>query len=155
MSGPGREHEYHEPAASHSNGPPQQSNAGDEPQWERTPDLAHSRPPAPDQDLSELSRRIIEDLAKPENNAGTEVIFVFRSYPPPPRLAEYVAEVGGEYYDLGDIFGEDNVLKTSGRNSRYWKATDITSGHWNHEGHREVGHYLARRLSERLAGRLD
>ncbi|MEE8473832.1 MAG: SGNH/GDSL hydrolase family protein [Myxococcota bacterium] len=108
------------------------------------------------EEVSELSRRILEELVALGDEGRAEVVFVLRALTPIPALKRALGEIGADTIDLGGLWADETgLLKSSGIHSRYWKATRVTRGHWNHEGHREVGRALADALIERLGGTID
>ena len=118
--------------------------------------LPGSKPrPQPDRSripVSDLIGRILTELTELGRRGDPDVVFVLRPLPPAPELEPFLMDIDADYWNLSELFvgGNTDVLASSGINSRYWKATGVVGGHWNHAGHREVGHFLAGKVIERL-----
>lgn len=92
-----------------------------------------------------LNRAVIAELARINREGRSRVVFVGHKNVTPQYVA-MVEETGIPFIDLRPVLDE---LKRSGTDPYYWPVTR-NDGHWNQEGQRVIGAYLAKRLSEGL-----
>lgn len=94
------------------------------------------------EELPKISEVILEELGN-----QTNVIIANRdSIPFPEHLQREIAYDNLKLIDLSDTLAP---LKRRDIDPRYWPVTD-TKGHWNYTGHKAVGEYLSKVLSERV-----
>ncbi|MEM7369490.1 MAG: hypothetical protein AAF587_12885 [Bacteroidota bacterium] len=90
-------------------------------------------------EITSLTERIVEDIAE-----GPPSVILFRKKYP-DNLREMMDSYELPHINLADTL---DVMRLKGgldNHPRYWKATS-KKGHWNHEGHKLVGHYLGNQL---------
>jgi hypothetical protein len=101
----------------------------------------------PDVQISNLSAKIIQKLYP--YNLG-KMFFVVRGFPiDASALKSYFDSQNIEYFDLIDTFDGYNIRNTD-INAYYFEASQSYGGHWNHRGHRAVGHYLSDRIIQKV-----
>ena len=86
--------------------------------------------------LTEITEKIFSEIAR-----GPQAIIVARDQA--PAFPEATVQAAG----IPIIFPNDTLddLKARGIDPYYWKATN-RKGHWNHEGHAAIGHFLADKI---------
>ncbi len=92
---------------------------------------------------SAINRAVIAELSRVGRSEGTRIVFV--GHKEVPRSYVEMAENAGlPFIDLRPALDE---LKRSGIDPYYWPVTN-NDGHWNQEGQRVIGAYLADRLAD-------
>jgi hypothetical protein len=93
--------------------------------------------------VSDLSNKIYDKL----NNYKTrQTIFVIRNYPAEAKiLTKLLLDKGSTIIELSDTIDRFRIRNTN-TNALFFKATNSYGGHWNHEGHKAVGNFLANRI---------
>jgi hypothetical protein len=93
--------------------------------------------------VSPLSRKMYDSIM--QYDAG-QVIFIVRNLPTDASIVkEYFTEKKYPFIDLDDILDKE-IIRGTNVNAYYFKATQSYGGHWNHEGHKAVGNFLAQRI---------
>lgn len=90
-----------------------------------------------------INRAVIAELARLNREGRSRIVFVGHKEVP-PQYVKMVEEAGLTYVDLRP---ELDALKRSGTDPYYWPVTN-NDGHWNQEGQRVIGAYLAERLAD-------
>jgi hypothetical protein len=93
----------------------------------------------------EINRAIIAELGRINREGPSRIVFVGHKQVPPGYVV-MVEEAGIPFIDLRPVLDD---LKRSGTDPYYWPVTN-NDGHWNQEGQRVIGAYLAKRLAEGL-----
>jgi hypothetical protein len=91
----------------------------------------------------DLNKAVLDELGRLDRSGGSRIIIVGHK-DVPPYYMPIIEEAGLTYFDLRRELDE---LERSGIDPYRWPVTGL-EGHWNHEGHRRVGEYLAKRLLE-------
>jgi hypothetical protein len=89
----------------------------------------------------ELNSAVLEELGRINRAGETRVIIVGHKRVPDYYLS-VIEDAGLEYIDLNP---ELDRLESTGVNPYYWPVTN-SLGHWNHDGSRFIGNYLAGQL---------
>lgn len=98
-------------------------------------------------ELSKVAGRIFDSLSKEEN---PRVLFVLRNFPLESQvLRSYMDSKQFDYIDLKDTL-DYKIVRNTTDDAYYFKASGLYGGHWNHIGHKAVGHFLSNRLLQRL-----
>lgn len=93
--------------------------------------------------ISTLSKKVYDTL---ENFTTGQMLFVVRSIPMDAyMIIDYFKANQYPFIDLNDTFNHQTIRGTS-INAHFFKATQSFGGHWNHEGHKAVGQFLAHRV---------
>jgi hypothetical protein len=109
-----------------------------------TPDYSYAKYDVP---VSTLSKKMYDSIMS--YNKG-QVVFVVRNLPADASVVkEYFREKKYPYIDLNDILDKE-IIKGTNTNAYYFKATQSYGGHWNHEGHKAVGNFLANRINAEI-----
>lgn len=90
-----------------------------------------------------LNRAVIEALGRLDRSGPSRIIVVGHREIPSYYVSA-IEQAGLTYIDLNPELDE---LQRSGTDPYYWPVTH-SRGHWNQEGQKFIGEYLARRLSE-------
>ena len=97
--------------------------------------------------LSSFTAKVYDTVYK--YNAG-QVVYVVRNKPVnAPCIINYMDQKSYNYINLSDTFTDFNIKNTK-INAYYFKATNAYGGHWNNDGHRAVGIYLANKIYRSL-----
>jgi hypothetical protein len=97
--------------------------------------------------VSTLSEKMYDSIMHYDKG---QVVFVVRNLPVDASVVkEYFQEKHYPFIDLNDILDKE-IIKGTNTNAYYFKATQSYGGHWNHEGHKAVGNFLANRISKDL-----
>jgi hypothetical protein len=91
----------------------------------------------------EINRAVISELARLNREGPSRIVFVGHKQVPRQYVA-MVEEAGIPFIDLRAPLDE---LKRSGTDPYYWPVTN-NDGHWNQEGQRVIGAYLAERFTD-------
>ncbi len=93
--------------------------------------------------LSRITKKLYDTLAT--FNKG-QVVFVLRNKPTyTPAIEEYISAKNYKYFNLADTFDDFNIKNTK-IDAYYFKATNTYGGHWNNDGHKTVGTFLANKI---------
>lgn len=93
--------------------------------------------------LSPFTRKVYDTLHS--YNKG-QVVFIVRNKPVnAPCIINYYTQKGYNYINLSDTFDNFNIKNTN-INAYFFKASNAYGGHWNNDGHKAVGIFLANRL---------
>jgi len=90
-----------------------------------------------------LNKAVIEEFGRLNRSGSSRIMFVGHKEVPPYYLP-VIAETGLTYIDLRPELDE---FQRSVTDPYYWPVTH-SRGHWNQEGQRFIGNYLAGRLCE-------
>lgn len=95
----------------------------------------------------EINSAVIRELGRINRAGKTRVIIVGHKRVPGYYLP-LIEDAGLEYIDLNP---ELDRFEATGVNPYYWPVTN-SLGHWNHDGSRFIGEFLAGRLQEYVEG---
>ncbi|MDX1906051.1 MAG: hypothetical protein SF053_03390 [Bacteroidia bacterium] len=88
-------------------------------------------------EISPITQRIINDLGQDER------VYLLGRNQFSPSLLQNLENAGLPLIHADDTL---KVMVAARRDPHYWKATS-KRGHWNHEAHETLGHYLAHRIA--------
>jgi hypothetical protein len=91
----------------------------------------------------EINKAVLQELGR-INGSGRSRILIVGHKEVPAQYVPLVEEAGLTFIDLRPELDE---LKRAGIDAYYWPVTN-NDGHWNQEGQRFIGGYLAERLYE-------
>ena len=98
-------------------------------------------------EISESSKFILDKLI---NDTTTKVIFVLRHYPVRISIMEnYMISIGADFITLNELF-DGPYIRESKINANYFKATQLYGGHYNNQGHKALGKFLAEKFRARI-----
>ena len=90
-------------------------------------------------DITPITDRIIQDIGE----GGKSVVLFRKKYP--DNLKKTLDQYQIPHMNLADTLDVIRLQGGLANHPRYWKATS-KKGHWNHNGHNAVGHYLGHKL---------
>jgi hypothetical protein len=94
--------------------------------------------------ISELSKKVYDTL---ETYPNGQMLFVVRNLPTDAYMVkDYFKGKNYPFIDLNDTL-DQQLIRGTGINAHFFKTTQSYGGHWNHEGHKAVGHFLANRVA--------
>ncbi|MGB4773099.1 MAG: hypothetical protein WBP58_16675 [Chitinophagaceae bacterium] len=98
--------------------------------------------------ISETTKAIYDTLEKVE---GPQLWFVLRNFPlESVRLKHYLDSMQYRVIDLADTL-DVKTIKGTKDDAYYFKTTGLYGGHWNHLGHKAVGHFLSNRILKEIS----
>ncbi|HEY8933862.1 MAG TPA: SGNH/GDSL hydrolase family protein [Cyclobacteriaceae bacterium] len=109
-----------------------------------TPDYTYAKYDVP---ISDLSKKIYDSVMT--FNKG-QIVFVVRNLPVDATVVkEYFQEKHYPFIDLNEALDKE-IIRGTNINAYYFKATQSYGGHWNHAGHKAIGHFLAKKISDHI-----
>jgi hypothetical protein len=97
--------------------------------------------------VSDLSKKLYDSITSFDKG---QVVFVVRNMPIDATVVkEYFTSRNYPFIDLDDVL-DKQIIRGTNINAYYFKATQSYGGHWNHEGHKAVGSYLASHIASHL-----
>jgi hypothetical protein len=97
--------------------------------------------------ISDLTKKLYDTMNKFDKG---QMIYLLRSKPTfSPAVLDYMKLKGYRYIDLTDTFS-GFLIKSTKTDAYYFKATKTYGGHWNNDGHKAVGAYLANKIYDSI-----
>jgi hypothetical protein len=94
--------------------------------------------------ISQTTKAIYDTLVRAD---GPPLWLVLRNFPlESDRLKAYLDSMHYNVIDLADTL-DGKLIKGTKDDAYYFKTTGLYGGHWNHLGHRAVGHFLSDRIN--------
>ena len=93
-------------------------------------------------EVSPGSKMVFQRLAA---NSNKQLIFVVRNHPFSAKVLKDYLSKRYVTIDLDEVMNGTNIISNN-RNAYYFKATGSSGGHYNHDGHKALGDFLATKL---------